>query len=108
MFRIWYTDGFSDGNDISDWINLPESGVVAIYQTHGFKGNIRLGSICSGSDWYWMNESGIIEQNGFSVDTPGEWSKVNIPDNAITKKGIWVSDERMNQVNLELIEMAEN
>lgn len=108
MFRVWYENGYEDGSELSDWETMPDTGVVAIYQTHGFKGNIRLGTISSGSDWYWMTQEGLIEHSGTSSEEPNVWLEAVLPENAVAKKGKWVSDERMLEVNQALIEMSQN
>ena len=108
MFRIWYEDHFVDGEGIEDWQSLPSEGVLAIYQTHEIIDGIRFGNICSGSDWYWMTDQGLIEQNGESLDEPGTWVDISLPSNYVAKKGIWTSNERIEEVNQALIEMAEN
>lgn len=108
MFKIWYEDYVAEGNNLEDWNALPNEGVVGIYQTHGFKGSMRLGTICEGCDWYWMTVEGLIEQNNNSADEPNEWVDVVIPEGAIAKKGKWVSDERMAEVHQALMNMAEN
>lgn len=109
MFRIWYEDGFIDGETFQDWINAPEDGVITIYQLFGYnENNIKLANICSGSDWYWMNTDGKIDQNGYSGDEIGVWVDVDIPNGAVAKKGKWVSLERLSEVEQQLLEMMEN
>lgn len=108
MFRIWYEDQTIDGETFQDWSNAPETGIVAVYKHFGYKGNIKLGVICSGSDWYWMTEDGMIDSNGYSGDEIGVWVDVDLPEGAIAKKGKWVSLERLSEVDQEILEVINN
>lgn len=108
MFRIWYEGQTLDGETLEDWANAPETGVVAVYQALGFKGTLKLGNISSGADWYWMTKDGLTDSNGYSGDEVGVWVDVDLPEGAIAKKGKWVSLERLQEVEEEIIEMVEN
>jgi hypothetical protein len=105
-WKIWYTDYELEGNSIQEWIDSPTEGVVAVYEFFGVTPEGHLLGRCSlGSDWYWMTESGEVQINNDSADEPDVWLPVDLPPNVHVKKGKWVSNERMKQVNDEIDDM---
>lgn len=105
-FKIWYDTFEVEGDTIEDWQNAPAEGVVAIYEFFGFQNGFTTGRINSGSDWYWMDENGTIDHCLSTEDQPGVWVDFTIPPNCIAKKGLWVSDERMSQVDQEILKIC--
>lgn len=108
MWTIWYNDSTVHGESLEEWKELPNTGVVAVYQYYGRgEDGVMRGKILSGTDWYWMLPDGTIEQNKDTTDIRDHWVKVRFPKGAVTKKGIWVTDEKMEEVEQELVRIIE-
>lgn len=106
-FKIWYENEEIIGQNFEDWKNAPSEGIVMIYQFfYRDEHNIPYGKIAAGDDYYWMTPDEELGQSLSSSEIKGEWLDCDFPENASVKKGKWVSDERMDEVfkqSLELI-----
>lgn len=108
MWTIWYKKDTVHGESVEEWSSLPDEGVVAIYQYEGRgEDGVMRGKIFLGTDWYWMLPTGEIGQNSETTDTKNYWVDVELPEGAMPKKGIWVTDKKMKQVETELIKIIE-
>lgn len=109
MWKIWYVDNEVEGESFDDWVDYPDEGIVAIYHFYGRgEDGVMRGLALSGTDWYWMTPDGIIAQNSDTTYEVDYWVDVDLPENAVSKKGKWVSDERMYQVNNFIAEIIES
>jgi len=108
LVKIWYEDSELIVNNLEEWINAPYEGVVGIYEFFENKDGINYGRISMGSDWYWMLPDGNIDHNLDSSEIVDHWLDVQIPEDAYEKKGKYVSNERMNEVNNEIRNTIEN
>lgn len=101
-FTIWYENEQYDGYCVEDWLNLPQTGVVAILE---YFGDSRYRISC-GSDWYWLDGNDVIQSNTTS-DELDQFTENPVPNNTTVKTGKWVSDERMAEVIQELREIID-
>jgi hypothetical protein len=108
MIKIWYEDNELIVNSLEEWINAPYEGVVGIYEFFENIDGINYGRISMGSDWYWMLPDKNINHNLDSSEIVDNWLEVNIPEGAYEKKGKYVSDKRINEVNDEIKNIIEN
>ena len=105
-FKIWYSDGEVIGTTQEDWQQAPEDNVIAVYEFLGRNSDgIPLAMTHSGSDWYWLAQDGRVGQNGASTMMVGHWLDHDAPPGAILKRGVWVSQERLDQSMQELREL---
>lgn len=105
-FVIWYTDRQETGRNLDDWSNMSDDGVVAVYEFFGRpEDGIPRAMSWVGSDWYWMLSDGTrLGSNDESTMVVDEWTEHHAPPGAILKRGRWVSQERMDEVNAQLLE----
>lgn len=104
-WKIWYESDEVTGSTLEEWTAAPEEGVVAIYELFYIEDGIPWGRISSGSDWYWMMPDGNVDHNCYSGDEVGVWVDIDLPEGAVAKKGKWVSEERLNQVDQEIADI---
>lgn len=105
-WKIWYVDTEYEGSTIEEWLALPDEGVVAILEWEGWYKEFLLTRHVSGSDWYWVDENETICAAPDTADEPGIWVPYPGPETNTIKKGKWVSNERMSQVEQELMEIS--
>jgi hypothetical protein len=106
IWRIWYADGsVVDGSTLTEWSDYPSLGVVAVYQFFDVKNGIVFGNSFSGCDWYWMTSDELIDSNRESLDGPNEWADFTAPEGAVIKKAAWTTDDYMNKVNSEILDI---
>jgi len=105
-FRIWYLDGtIVDGSTIEDWTVAPENDVLVIgsyLYTDDY--NRKIGQYYAYSDWYWMIDGEIYQNNISSPEDVNAWVDNPAPEGAISKRAIWTTDEHMEQVINEMWE----
>lgn len=107
MWTIWYVDNKLTGTTVQEWIDAPDTDVLAVYRLLARDEFGNLGHICLGSDWYWMLPDGGIGESLTTSDNPGEWVELNAPEGAHVKRGRWSSDERIQQVYDDLNALIE-
>ena len=104
-WKIWYINDITvEGTTEADWIAAPDEGVLAIAVNFGVDRHGRkLTQTFSGTDWYWMYE-GTIYQNDDSTWEIDYWVPNPAPIDSFSKKGKWTTDEYMAYINQLLIE----
>lgn len=108
MWTIWYENSVMSGTTYSQWEMAPDEGVVAVYRLIERDQFGNIGHVCMGSDWYWMLPDGSVGESLSTSDHPGEWLACDPPAAASVKGGIWVSDERMQEVYIALNYLIED
>jgi hypothetical protein len=107
MWTIWYKDNKVIGSTFEEWQQAPSSEVLAVYRLYERKETYNLGKVCLGSDWYWMTPDKEIGESLQTSDLVGEWTPNNAPAEAVSKSGIWASEERMEEVYLDIKRLIE-
>lgn len=107
-WTIWYEEDKVHGTTAEEWQQAPSEGVVAVYELFDNSKGYNIGRISNGSDWYWMTPDGEVGHSGTSSDIPDEWLELDAPDSALLKKGKWVTNERLAEVDAELWELISN
>lgn len=101
-WKIWYENEVITGTTVQEWIDAPDEGVLGAIQYKGLYKGYKSGSMHGGGDWYWMLPNGTIQNSSESTYDVNFWLPCPAPDGAFPKKGKWTSEERINQVILEV------
>jgi hypothetical protein len=105
-FKIWYKNNNTFvGNTVEEWMAAPNNEVLAICQIiKKDKWNRTISNYFAYSDWYWMKDEEIYH-NGISSPTDFDvWVENPAPIGSYVKKGIWTTDEHMQEIINELLE----
>lgn len=97
-WRIWYNNNvIIECDNQQEWTDAPELGVQLVYQSEGYdQHGTKLGQIFMGSDWYWMH-NGVIGQSDSATEM-GVWIQNPAPVGAVSKRGLYITDEEMTQI----------
>lgn len=94
-WKAWYRGGQSFCSPGTEWEDLPNEGVIAV----AIRFDNGMHRVMTGSDYYWMVE--ILGKTtfcqGLHEDKPAE----RYPGASI-KRGVWTSDEEMQQILQEM------
>ena len=89
-WRAWYTDVYVFSSDKTQWVHLPDVGIVLVmlYFDKYTDAGKQYRAMQGGSDWYWPHEHSLS-----SHSEKGKWlSPPEGIDSALLKRGLWVSD----------------